>query len=154
MPTRDSYTADPTAGDVLTAANFRKLPGGWIGYDASTTNQTTSGTTELTLHTLSVPVDASRRLRITYHTSRCTLSVDGDDFTIRSYYDGAQVNAHTARQSRADGVEFLTVADTTAAGSKTIAITAQRITGTGTLQLRGASTDPAFMLVEDMGPSS
>jgi hypothetical protein len=31
----------PVAATVLTAANLAKLPGGWIGYNEVTANQTT-----------------------------------------------------------------------------------------------------------------
>lgn len=157
MPTRDSYAADPSAGDVLTAANFRKLPGGWIDAEESTSTFTTSGTTELDLLSASVTVDANRKLRVTFHVSKCGTTVNADEFLIRLYFDGTTFQRYLVNrpdQTMDDGISFSGVVNTTTAGAKTIKCTAQRLSGTGVVQLTSAAGFPMQMTVEDIGPSS
>lgn len=157
MATRDSYAADPAAGDVLTAANFKRLPGGWIDAEESTSNFTTSGTTELDLLSATVAVDANRKLRVTFHVSKCGTTVNADEFLIRLYYDGATFQRYTVNrpdQTMDDGISFSGVINTTSSGNKAIKCTVQRLSGTGVVQLTSAAGYPMQMTVEDIGPSS
>lgn len=157
MPTRDSYAADPAAGDVLTATNFKKLPGGWIGYVENTADQTTSGTTPLTISTLSTPVDATRRLRLTLMAYRINFSVAGDAFEFGFTFDGGAAggNLHVKRQNTGDtdGLVFVRHVATVAAGNKTITCAVTRASGTGTLTVVASAANPLLMLIEDLGGS-
>lgn len=157
MPTRTAFPGTISAGASISAANNNRLPGGWLALDEDTASEVTSSTTELTLHTLSVPVGANRKLRIHFHTPKVTITVASDDFAFRIYYDGTAIQRLTCKRSSTqteDGVNFVGTVNTTTSGNKTIAVTLQRASGTGTCTLTPAAVAPTFMLVEDIGPSS
>lgn len=65
MASRTAYVATESVGDVLTKANFDKLPGGLIGYASVTAAQNTITTlVDLTSLTVTVTVNTSRLIRI------------------------------------------------------------------------------------------
>lgn len=65
MAARTAYVGTESAGDVLTAANFNKLPGGLIGYAIVTSAQTGVSTiTDVTSATIAVTVNSSRKIRV------------------------------------------------------------------------------------------
>lgn len=156
MPTRALY--DAVSGTVLTAANLDTLAKGWCGYVETTSPATTSGTTPLTLLTLSTPVLASRRLRLTFVCYSVNFSVAGDTFRVHFTYDGAQVGGNILKRSATateqDYVTLVRIADTTAAGNKTITVVATRTGGTGTLTHDANASNPMYLLIEDIGASS
>lgn len=161
MPTRGSYAGDPAAGDVLTAANFKKLAGGWVGLDEQTSDAVTSGTTELTVHTLSTPLDNNRKIRVTFHCLRATQSVANDVFSVRIKWGAGPTQvgemrlSHSSTNNDAFGDFMATFDNTSGAANYTIIVTAVRTAGTGTLTLAGTTGGASrWMLVEDIGSNS
>lgn len=155
MPTRTPF--DAVSGTSANAGDVDKLPKGWIGYDSDTTNRSTSGTTELTLHTLNVPILAGRRVRITYYCGWVDQSVGGDVFQMNIKVAGTVVQEN--RVTIPGTAERYTIAiigiyDEGAGATRTIAVTAVRNSGTGVLNIHNSATAPTYMLVEDIGPSS
>lgn len=154
MPVRTAYAGAAVAGEVLTAANVNKLPGGWIGYAEVTANQ--GGiTTEIDLTSLSVAVTVgtSRRIRISYIGSVAT-SVSGDT-AVAYIKEGAAYLQQSAltMPSGANEVVNSSVVLTPTAGAHTYKITMARLAGTGTLQHTVSATSPGYILVEDLGPA-
>jgi hypothetical protein len=166
MAVRTAYVGTQVAGDVLTAANFTKMPGGCIGYLQKMTDQN-GITTEVDLvglTGLTVTVGASRLIKTT-----ATMLIEprmGNGSTpmyadLRCY-DGATqlwqmlmtadplnswLRTHTLSGS------FL---HSLSAGSHTLKLTLQSWSGTGTgwdVSLRADPTRPATLIVEDVGPS-
>jgi hypothetical protein len=155
MPTRSAY--DAVSGTVAQAADVDKWAKGWVGYAEIASPPTTSGTTPLTVLTLSTPVLASRRLRLTATFWRADLSVAADSFRIHFTYDGADVGGIRLRRNsitEEDGLSIVRHCESSAAGNKTITVVATRTGGTGTLTLGAAAGDPGLLLIEDIGAAS
>lgn len=155
MASRTAYVSTEVDGDILTAANFDKLPGGWIGYVEATANQTTI-TTEADLTSLSVTVTAgtTRRLRLTGKVN-FTSTVANDGAKLRIKESSTVLNAaDNATPTGAGGVFiFASAVITPSAGSHTYKLTLAR-TGTGTLTMNASATEAAYLLIEDIGPAS
>jgi hypothetical protein len=161
MAVRTAYPGSQSVGDVLTSANFTKLPGGWIGYAEVTANQTGITTdTALTGLTVTVTVGTSRKIRIT-GVGVIERTV-GDGQGIGYIKEGAtklgrwaQANQVTVAQGSGSVVSNPGSTFTTpSAGSHTYFLTLERTTGTGTIQLDAAAGTPAYILVEDIGPAA
>lgn len=156
MPTRALF--DAVAGTPANAADVDKLAKGWCGLDEITSAiGPTSSTTELTIHTISVPVLANRKLKLTYHCPRIGTTVNSDEFLIRVYYDGTAVSRvmlNPPDQTVDQGLTVTGTVSTTTAGNKTCTATIQRQSGTGTATINPGAGFPSFLLVEDIGPSS
>lgn len=156
MPTRAAF--DAVAGTPANAADVDKLAKGWVGYVEQTADQTTSGTTPLTVTTLSTPVLASRRLKLTLMAFRMTCSVASDTFRVEFTYDGTDVigglRLRRTATTEEDGFTFVRQVATTTAGNKTITAKITRTAGTGTATLFASASDPLTLLIEDVGASS
>lgn len=156
MPTRDSYAQDPSAGDVLTAANFRKLPGGWVGYAEGTSSQTGITTaTDVTGCTVTLTPDSSRRLKITGQIL-AQASGAAARAILLILQDGTQVGpAGQQRMETTASAGQCTVRTsaiiTPTNASHTYKLQAQA--GTGTINVP-SDTQTAWILVEDVGPAS
>lgn len=156
MPTRDSYAQDPNSGDVLTAANFRKLPGGWIGYAEGSTDQTGITTNaDITGCTVTLTPDSSRRLRITGQIF-CQASGAAARASLAILQDGTQVGPAgqvrmetTSTAGRSSASTSAVITPTNASHTYKLNVTA----ATGTVDVL-SSTQVAFILVEDIGPAS
>lgn len=156
MPSRTAYAGTAVAGDVYTAANHAKMPGGWIGY-AETVAAQGGITTEVDLAGLSVTVTvgSNRRIRV---TADITLLPTGT--TTQAYIK--EGSTHLKRFAFInDSGSGLTTPALHQAGSVILTPTA----GSHTYKLSadsgglGASTsanssDPHFILVEDLGPAT
>jgi hypothetical protein len=153
MSTRTAYAGTAEDGDIYTAANHAKMAGGWVAHDESASNQTTSSTTVLTLHTLVVPVNAARRYRVTVHVGRLTYTVPTDSFTGRINIGGTNKYASGTIGDHQDAMTMVGIFDSTTAGTVTVLATLQRLDGTGTCTATRSSTNIGFMLVEDIGPA-
>jgi hypothetical protein len=155
MPVRTAYVATEAVGDVLTKANFDKLPGGWIGYAEVTANQTTiTAAVDLTGLTVTVTVNTSRRIRVT-GSAELVNNTAGAGLLLLILADGAQVmSAPTGGMTANVAVRKVAqVVLTPTAGSHVYKLQAQtQVGGTGTMN--AAATYPAFILVEDLGPAS
>lgn len=152
MPVRTAYA--PVAGEVLTAVNLGRLPGGWIGYAEVTANQAAiSAVVDLTGLTVSVTVGASRRIRITGSTlfNGTTLD-DSAQMQIREGATQLQIGEAPIRTSFASIERSVIITPT--AGAHTYKLMAARNVGTGSVTLGASATNPAFILVEDLGPAT
>lgn len=153
MPVRTGYPGTHNAGDVLTSANFTKLPGGWIGYAEVTANQTGITTvTDLTGLSVAVTAGTNRRLKIT-GSIRVTRTVADGYTTLYIRESSTNLNFGVTLST----LDFFCVAMaviTPTAGSHTYKLSLERTTGTGTVGIAAAAANPNFILVEDIGPSS
>jgi hypothetical protein len=155
MAVRTAYVGTQSAGETLSSANFTKLPGGWIGYAEVTANQTGLGVgpTDLTSLTVTVTAGSSRRLvvrgyaRITQQTSPSNSEVlirDGS---------GTQLNKSTITMASASiAMHHPAVVVTPSSGSNTYKLSCSVAAGTN--DLNAAATQPAWIMVTDVGPSA
>ena len=156
MPTRTPW--NPVTGDTITEARLDTLPRGWLGYAEVTANQTVSvGTeTDLTGLTVTVSVDANRRLKITAHGLFNRSVADG--VSVARIKEGSTELGRFSQHSPSAASEFDlaegSASITPASGSHTYKLTVQRVTGTGNVVLTAAAGSPAFILVEDLGAAS
>lgn len=160
MTVRTAFTPTPVAGQTLTAAQVKQIPGGWIGEASVVAPQAgVSGTgleVAVTGLTVTVTVGTSRLLKITGH-ARVSRSV-ADGVTIGAIKeDGAAVGRWAHHQPSAateTGNETGFVLRRPSAGAHTYALFIQRFSGTGTVSVDAAATAPAYITVEDLGPAS
>lgn len=155
MPVRTAYVGTQVAGDVLTAANFTKVPGGWIGYAEVVASQGTITTAvDLTGLTVTVTVGTSRRIRITGHI-RVNSTVAGD-YCRLDICDGASTILGQGQQQIGASNEavYATLVLTPTAGAKTYKLMLSRSVGTGSLTMNASANGPAYILVEDLGPAA
>lgn len=155
MATRTAWPGTEVDGDVVTAALIDRLPGGWIGYAEVTANQgSVTAEVDLTSLTLSVTVNTNRRIRITGKV-QITSTVAGDGSKLRIKESTTTLNAaDNATISGGGGVFIQAVAVITpTAGAHTFKLSLTR-SGTGTVTMNASATEPAFILVEDIGPAS
>ncbi len=152
MAVRTAYVGTEAAGDVLTAANFNKLPGGLIGYAIVTANQTGISTaTNLTSLTVTVTVNTSRIIMID------AIGVMGQNSSTGlgnlTIYEGATQLANSVCTMTAAGFwtgRPLCVLSATS-GAHTYNLKAS--TNAGTIDLIASATQPATLTVYDMGPN-
>lgn len=128
--------------------------GGTLGYAQVTANQGSITTeVDLTSLTATVTVPTGRRIRVTGAID-LESTVAADD--LGGYiYEGAGLlvrffhlsNSSANRGYRGEGSVVLTPS----AGAHTYKLRAGRIAGTGTLTMGASASNPAFILVEDIG---
>jgi hypothetical protein len=157
MPVRTAYVGLQAAQDILTAANFSRLPGGWIGWEEVYADQTGITTdTALTGLSVTVTVNTNRRLKVsaqmiveaTVATDRIAGYIKQDGVVIANFIDDGDALA-------TGGMMYSGWTVTApAAGSHTFALSIARTTGTGTIGMLATLTNPASLLVEDIGPAS
>lgn len=152
------------AGDVLGAADMNGLPAGVVAYAERTSNQTSISTvTDLTSLTVTFTAVAGRRYRVTSHTSwYASVASTSAIVTLYNSTAAAQLqwsgcvtgDAAGGSNNNQTSTNLLSWSGTLAAGSTTLKLQA-RIgdDDSGTLTLRAGATYPAFILVEDIGPS-
>jgi hypothetical protein len=155
VATRTAY--DAVSGTVLTAANLDKHAGGWIGYNEVTTSQTPFTTiTDATSLSLTVTVNSSRKVRISGYvgftsstaTDVCTLQItDGSNNVLQV------CNVLMGMTTIQQAIAYAAVVLNPSSGSNTWKLRIAR-TGAGTATMVAASTNPCWILVEDIGPSS
>lgn len=152
MTTRTLY--DAVALSVLTAANFDRLPKGWIGYASVEANQTGIGTsaTDLTGLTVTVDVPADRVIRVSGQI-QANPSVAAY-VTCRILQASTQIGRVGRQYS--DGEEFTMCGAAPplqlAAGTYTFKL--QGLTSTGTFDMEASNTAPAWIGVEDLGATT
>ena len=154
MPAR-SGTMPAPGGQVASA----QLPWGWLGYATQTGTQT-GITTQVDLTGLSIPVTvgANRLIKITAW-AMLTSSVANDAARLLIMEGATQLSLCDVYVDVAGNVcnatEMVILAPT--AGAHTYKLQGSRGTGTGNISLLGNSGGfnyPAFILVEDIGPST
>lgn len=147
-----------TSGQVLTAAEMNALPGGIIARVSATSNGTASGTESVLLTTPSFTAVAGRLYKITYYEGSEQTPAGAGNYTINrirltnatgTQYAQGQLQASGATQT-ANAITTMAIT-TLSAGSTVIVATAQ--CNTGTVNLFRSATLPAFLVVEDIGPS-
>jgi hypothetical protein len=157
MAVRTAYA--PVAGTVITAANHVKFPGGWIGYNEVTANQTPiTSITDATGLSLTVTAGTSRKVKITGYVG--FQSTVGTDIGVLQITDGSNVavnvcNVQCNLTTVAQVIAHAQAVLNPSSGSNTWKLRVARGGGgSGTLALVAAATTPSFVLVEDIGPSA
>jgi hypothetical protein len=154
MPVRTAYVGTQVAGDVLTAANFTKLPGGWIGYAEAVANQAAIvAEIDLTSLTVTVTVGTSRRIKVTGEINFINTLANQSNL-LRLHADGAQVQSRQLLSDSAGGTETLHLewVGTPTPGAHTYKLRAAA--GGGSMTMVAGASQPAFILVEDLGPAA
>lgn len=166
MASRTAYAGTAADGDVYTAANHTKMPGGWIGYANVTASQTGIGAeADLTGLTVTVTVGSNRLIRISalVNIEVDTSGTGNEDVALLSIKEGV---TYLAGARFAVGAESNDVVDyqscltpsvlvvAPSAGSHTYKLSLALASGTATLRTNASATLPAFIMVEDLGPSS
>ena len=154
MTVRTAYVATESAGDVLTATNFNRLPGGWIGYVQVTASQTGITTeTDLTGLSVAVTVNTNRRLRIVGFVGRLAQSAADTAFLLRIKEGATQLALTYGNASSTNGVTNGNVSCvlTPTSGSHTYKMSLESTTSTN---IEPTATNPAYLLVEDIGPAT
>jgi hypothetical protein len=125
--------------------------GGVLGYAQVTTVQSPIGTSDtlITGLTLTVPVGASRRIKV---TGKTILSPNAGAIVRGMIFaDGVEVNRGTITLQNGEfGTFHVEAILSPTAASHTYAMYAA--TNTGQISSQAAATFPAFILVEDIGP--
>ncbi len=154
MANRTAYPATEVDGNILTAANFDKLPGGLIGYASTTGNQTGITTiTDLTNLTVTVTVGASRLIRVcgcitancATNTGLITLSIRESSTTLSQ----VQTSLDTAGDGAGMFAEYLAAAPSTGSHTYKLSLTAGFTSG----GLVATATQLSYITVYDEGPS-
>lgn len=165
MATRTPYVATELAGDVLTAANFNRLPGGLIGHCEQTATQTgittavdLVGNGDSSKMSLTVtPNNATRMIRIQFAIFvQMTIASTHDAFRISVLKDGTQIGAADAAFSDTTSgqtINGVIVDAAPTAASHVYKLQGVHSFGTGTFTVAGSSTQPSVMYLFDDGPS-
>lgn len=133
-----------------TPAPSSGAPGSTLGYAEVTANQSPI-TTEVDVTGLSVTVTVpdGRRIRISSALG-ITSSVNDDIGFMRIAEGGTNLAFAQAKLNTNTESVFASIVLTPTAGSHTYKIRAARTSGTGNLTVGAASTNPAYILVEDI----
>src|SRR5581483_9589542 len=111
-----------------------------------------TGETNIAGLTATVTVPANRRLKVTAHVGN--YSGGGADIYDWKILEGATVLADSAISSPGSGeASTVTALLTPAAGAHTYKVTSNHVTGATAGQVNASATQPAFLLVEDIGPA-
>ena len=157
-----AYQYDGTNDEGLwlrnTAGQWRKswnMPWGIIGYVEVTANQTGISTiTDLTSLTITATYVANRRIRITGDVA--FQNTTGGSFTRLSIREGSTVlnsRQKVGTNNLLDEQIIATAVITPTAGSHTYKLSLTMSSGTGTTSLIASATQPAYLLIEDIGPN-
>jgi hypothetical protein len=155
LASRVAYAGTGTTGAALTAANVNNLPGGWIGYVERVTDSSTWTTaiSDVAGMSQAVTVNANRKIRISACFSVTTSTEDAHDFYIREGSTALRGVRHVwGNISPSDFIDFSVVLNPSA-GSHTYKLSAEKANA-GTGNILASGTNPAFLLIEDLGPSS
>lgn len=151
MAVRTAYA--PVAGTAITAANHSKFPGGWIGYAERTTNQgTITAQVDIASVTVTVTAGSSRRLLA---EASCRIDQAGSAANAEAYVlENAAVVSKSSitHPVGAAAMHFPKAVRTPSAGFNTYNLAAA--TGAGVAAVIATSDQPAFILVQDIGPAS
>lgn len=153
MATRTAYAGTALAGDVYTAANHARMPGGWIGYVEVTSNQNGFSTeVDVTGLTLTITPNSSRRLSVRGAVS-VQVGTSAATVVLRLKEDGVKmIDAAVQPNDNADVLSIPIEAITTpSAASHTWKLTIQVETGTADVE---NSISKGWLMVEDIGPAA
>jgi hypothetical protein len=160
MPTRTPKSGSWATSDFVGAADLNKDPGGWVGYEQVTASQNgITGVTDLTGLSITFTAVANRRYRTTF-SGEINGSVAGD-LLIAYITDGAGTSLRRGVLTVPALISGAGYSQMTlqyvfqpSAGSITHKVRLERNAGTGNANLFATTTSPAFILIEDLGPSS
>jgi hypothetical protein len=154
LSNRTAFPGTSTTGITHTAAHDNDLPGGWIGYVQVVADQTGITTeTDLTGLSQAVTVNTSRRIKISGEISYSCSSGTGNRARLKIK------ESTTVLQDRLFGpttngsdTAHISVVLTPTAASHTykLSLAAQ---DAGNANLLATSTNPAYLLIEDVGPA-
>lgn len=128
------------------------LPQGVLGYAEVTSNQASlSADNNLTGLSVTVTVGESRRIKVTGKVQMASVSSTPDArvFVMESSTELGSVGRYDFGTNQTRGASQASVVLTPSAGSHTYHLRFFAVTGTYTLE--ASSTNPAFILVEDVG---
>jgi len=151
--------AGTAAAEVFDIADANSLPGGWIGYAVATSAQGgITGVSDLTGLSQAVTVGASRRIKITVRVILSTTVVGTAWLKIRegsTTLGTSRVALETTGGAGQMGVIAMWVG-TPSSGAHTYKATVDVISGGGTWTsaVDVSPENDAFILIEDIGPSS
>ena len=144
-----------TAGNVLTAAQMNRLPWGVMAYASRTSNQTgVSAVTDVTGLSVTFTANSTRYYRTTVFVSNL-LQITSDGYATMSITDGSNVqkqsgtNYKVVAEGNGENPMVLVLIETGLSGSTTRK--ARLTTSAGTVETRAGTTNPAFIVVEDIG---
>jgi len=152
-----SPNTDFTSGQILTAAQQNNFPRGVMAYtQVITTDSTITSTEEVQITSSSFTAVANRYYKITYYEPQLSNAI-ATYFVARirqTNLAGAELNRSISNVPTVTGATFtyanVVAVRTFTAGAVTIVATLES-TGTGSAT-RGTN-QPAFILVEDIGPA-
>jgi hypothetical protein len=162
-PTGDLYVGQRTFDTDKMRPNFwdgltwvQQGAGGQLGYAQETANQTISSASEDDLKSLSVTVTvaANRRIRISHYEPQASHTVLNDVFDLRIKEGSTPLQVRrimTPGAGDVSGAGFQQIVLTPSAGPHTYKVVGIRVSGSGNEVLSRASTQPASLLVEDIG---
>ena len=148
-----------TAGQVLTATECNQFPRGVMQFASSSTNYTlTTSDAVATGMTATWSAVANRYYKITYYEPLVNTPSAISGYTNLSIKDGATTLQYgTVRTSSATPVasnsSVILIATWSTSATRTLTGQASVNVTTGAPTLQRAATYPAFILVEDLGPS-
>lgn len=155
MATRTTAVGTKADTDILSGADFNDAAGGWIGYVAVTSSQSsiTTSATDLTSLSVSPTVGSSRYIKLTGQC-RFVSDVATDDFSLNIQESTTVLNGGGFCGQRLT-VNYMAhvqaVLANPSSGSHTYKLTGGRSGGTGNITMVADATHPAWLLVEDIG---
>ncbi len=152
MAVRTAYVATEVAGDILTASNFDKLPGGLIGYSNVTSSQTGITTiTDLTSLSVAVTVNTSRIIKIEGFANYSQVTTGGVSNLVIRESSTTLGNAALNIGASGNAGMFVAVIISPTTGAHTYKLSAS--TNLGTVGTSASATQPAYIAVYDLGPA-
>jgi len=149
-----NYDGQPASG-----ANMNRLPQGLVGWSRIGSNITVPSGGDVTIHSLSVPMAAGRRYRITWAGGDITHTA-AVGMQYRMYVNGILIKNRTESYATGGALTFysvppiISIHDQTTAATVVVQVQLQMIgsPGNSTYVLSGTSTNDDLM-VEDVGPT-
>jgi hypothetical protein len=156
--TRVTPAGNQTPGTPAPASFANGVAGGWIGYVETTTSSgliSTTSEVDIAGLAVSVTVNSSRRIRITVSCRVDFNNAAGDRWIIK-IKEGSTIfrviRGPYASFNPSEFTAFGAAIETPTAGSHTYKATIQRF-GTNSIEVPASADEPAYLLVEDLGPA-
>jgi hypothetical protein len=146
-------------GDIWSESVIDSLPAGWLGYVERSTDVTGVTTVAaITTMTVTVTLNASRRVRVTGRVSGMT-ATNVDTVSQLNLMEGSTTldygRSPTAFASLSyNGPTTVMAVLTPSAGAHTYFLSVERLVGSGTVSIAAGSDRKMTLLVEDLGPSA
>lgn len=165
MASRTAYAGLANDGDVYTAANHARMPGGAIGYSLLTADAPAASLSDVEIASLTVTVGPSRLVRVRFEAPSLRLFNLGSGPIVAAAF--VKLKADTVQVQRA---ELRGPTDSTASAALTIPLSMSAIlapsvgsrtysvalfTGSTSIRLtaQSSSAQPSILTVEDLGPA-